>query len=194
MAISILVLKEETEAYAFSKKLEESSMPVISIDLVEPNLKEKNPLGKEIHQKRSISEAQEHSFMKKVKIDNVKLLNPKISQKNRQKLMSLWLMPFGFIAGVTFSGMTNLDTFSNLGLGKSGEILFSGVLGMTSGWIGSLFAASSVNPYKEDIESLRKKNQQGKWLLILKTPFEQELPWEIIKELNPIEVVRLNEL
>ena len=58
---------------------------------------------------------------KKVNINEVKLLNPKLSRKDRQKKMSLWLMPFGFIAGLTFSGKTNLQTFSGFGLSHSTE-------------------------------------------------------------------------
>jgi hypothetical protein len=35
--------------------------------------------------------------------------------------MRNWLMPFGFIAGIAFSNMTNLSTFSFLGLNNIGE-------------------------------------------------------------------------
>ncbi len=43
----------------------------------------------------------------------------------------------------------------------------------------------------EDITSLRKLSEGGQWLLLLETPFEVELPWNLLKEVNPIEVVRL---
>ena len=94
--------------------------------------------------------------------------------------MSAWLMPFGFVAGLIFSGMTNLSTFSNLGFSKTAEPLIGGLLGMTSGWIGSFFAAMSVNTYQEDIKSLIKRNEQGLWLVLLETPSEIEPPPSII--------------
>ena len=197
MPISILVLKEDEEAYALSKKLQETSIPIVSIELVEPGLAKNNPKTQSPIQENSVKRENTAPNIKRLKIDDVKLLNPKIARKNRQNTMALWLMPFGFIAGITFSGMTNLHTFSEFGfnfLGSFGEVLIGGLLGMGSGWIGSFFAASSVNPYKKDIESLRKRHEQGKWLLVLKTPLETEIPWKAIKEINPLEIVQLNEL
>ena len=44
-------------------------------------------------------------------------------------------MPFGFIAGIAFSNMTNLSTFSFLGLNNIGESLIGGLLGMGSGYL-----------------------------------------------------------
>ena len=106
--------------------------------------------------------------------------------------MSLWLMPFGFIAGITFAGMTNLKTFSEFGFGQIEETLFGGILGMSSGWIGSLFAARSVDTNEKDLKSLLKKSEQGLWLVLLETPFEIDLPWKEIKAIEAIEVVTLD--
>ncbi len=194
MAIAILVLTSEAQAYAFSKRVQNDQIPIASIELVEPLQLKKNISQNEIPDKENELDAQKRFLIKKVKINDVKLLNPKLSQKIRQKNMSLWLMPFGLIAGLTFAGMTNLNTFSKFGFSQLGEVILGGLLGMGSGWIGSFFASSSVNPYKKDIESLRKKHEQGKWLLILQTGFEVDLPWGIIREIEPIELVRLNEL
>ena len=65
--------------------------------------------------------------------------------------MARWLMPFGFIAGIAFSKMTNLSTFSFIGLNNIGESLIGGLLGMGSGYLGSIFASASINlnRYKE---------------------------------------------
>ena len=101
-------------------------------------------------------------------------------------------MPFGFLAGLTFSGMTNLKTFAGLGLNSWGEAVSGGVLGMISGWIGSFFASRSVNPSKEDIKGLVKRNKEGFWLILLETPLEIELPWQAIQEINPREIINLN--
>ena len=59
--------------------------------------------------------------------------------------MKNWLMPFGFLAGLSFSNMTNLTTFSFLNLNTFGESLVGGLLGLGSGYIGSFFAAGSIN-------------------------------------------------
>ena len=106
--------------------------------------------------------------------------------------MSTWLMPFGFIAGLTFAGMTNLNTFSNLGFSKASEPFIGGLVGMGSGWIGSFIGARSVNTSKEDLKSLFKRNEQGFWLILLETPLEIELPWGAINQTNPIETVNLH--
>ena len=54
-------------------------------------------------------------------------------------------MPFGFIAGIAFSNMTNLSTFSFLGLNNIGESLIGGLLGMGSGYLGSIVSSESIN-------------------------------------------------
>jgi len=194
MPICILVLKDHKKAYSLGKKLQENSLPLLSFDLIEPNLKNQQE-GKDNHVMSNPAEEEQPSFpLKKLNINEVKLLNPKLSRRDRQKKMSMWLMPFGFIAGLTFAGMTNLNTFSQLGFGQWAETIFGGLLGMGSGLIGSFFASASVNPYKEDIETLRKFNEKGLWLLLLKTPFEIDIPWNIIKETEPMEVVRIDSL
>ena len=99
---------------------------------------------------------------------------------------------FWIPAGLTFSGMTGLDTFSKFGLGGIGETLAGGLLGMGSGWIGSFFAVRSVNSYQEELKGIFKSNEQGRWLILLETPLETELPWQTIREINPIEIVNLN--
>ena len=103
-------------------------------------------------------------------------------------------MPFGFIAGLTFSQMTGLETFSGIGLGKIGEPIIGSILGMGSGWIGSYTAAASVGSENEDeIKGLQRRNQEGFWLLILETPPEIDLPWQFIKNISPLETVRMSE-
>lgn len=127
--------------------------------------------------------------------DSLSLLNPKLARKSRQKTMAVWLMPFGFLTGLVFSEMTGLQTFTELGLGQLGEPLMGGLLGMGSGLLGSYVAAASVNSDKTgDIQSLRKKSLEGRWLLIIETPLETELPWQIFQRTKPIEVVQINDL
>ena len=194
MTISILVLKEEAPASELYRKLKETGTQLVKFQLVEPENKNPSQSTQINGTDSSKNDSNESDLIQKTNISQVKLLNPTITRKERQRAMSLWLMPFGLIAGITFAGMTNLDTFSKLNLGPLGETFFGGVLGMFSGWIGSNFAAASVNTYQIDIDALRKKHNQGLWLLILETPFEQAPPWNLIQDCNPIEVVTLNEL
>ena len=56
-----------------------------------------------------------NNVFRSAEIENIRILNPKLDRKIRQKSMSRWLMPFGFIAGIAFSNMTNLSTFSFIG-------------------------------------------------------------------------------
>ena len=185
MAICILVFEDEGKAYELWDLIKKEDSQISNFEIIEPTVKEKK-----ISKNGQISK--NFGSLKKVKITNVKLFNPEISRKERQKKMSTWLMPFGFIARLTFDGMTNLNTFSNLGFSKASEPFIGGLVGMGSGWIGSFFGARSVNTSKEDLKSLFKRNEQGFWLILLEPPLEIELPWGAINQTNPIETVNLN--
>ena len=88
--------------------------------------------------------------------------------------------------------MTNLKTFTELGFPNQFEKLLGGIVGMISGWLGSFFSAGSINQENnDDIRALRKKSEQGFWLLILELPIEVELPWETMKEKNYLEIITL---
>ena len=41
--------------------------------------------------------------------------------------------------------------------------------------------------------TIKKLNEDGRWLILIETPFEIELPWRTIQEVNPIQVVRLSD-
>ena len=86
-----------------------------------------------------------NSFFRSEEIKNIRVLNPKLDRKIRQKNMRTWLMPFGFIAGIAFSNMTNLSTFSFLGLNNIGESFMGGLLGMGSGYLGSIVSSATVS-------------------------------------------------
>ena len=119
-------------------------------------------------------------------------MNPALARKDRQKTLAAWLMPFGFIAGISFSQMTNLKTFSDFGFPNQLENLLGGLVGMISGLLGSFFSAGNIDQENiDDIKALRKKSEQGFWLLILELPIEMELPWEILQETNSLEVIMI---
>ena len=126
-------------------------------------------------------------------IDRVELLSPNLTRQRRQKAMARWLMPFGFLAGVTFTKITNLTTFASFG--PWGETLIGGLLGMGSGLMGSYAAAASVNSENEDgVRILRNRREEGLWLLLLETPTGIDLPWQTVQRCRPLQVVRLSEL
>ena len=45
----------------------------------------------------------------------VERLNPATARRRRQQGMARWLLPFGFLAGLTFTFITDLHTFDFVG-------------------------------------------------------------------------------
>ena len=185
MSTCVIILKEKQSAKDLLLKLKEAQTPILSCDLVQP-------MDTKINTQDSTVENSEEEFTKQIEFNNVKLLNPTLAQKDRQKALATWLIPFGFIAGLSFSIMTDLNTFADFGFPNQFEQLLGGLVGMSSGWIGSFFAAGGINQENDDdLRSLRKKSEQGFWLLILELPIEIELPWAILKETNNLEVISI---
>ena len=126
-------------------------------------------------------------------IDSVELLSPDITRSKRQKAMARWLMPFGFLAGVTFTKITTLTTFASFG--PWGETLIGGLLGMGSGLMGSYAAAASVDSDNDaGVRILRNRRDEGCWLVLVETPNGIEPPWQVVQRNRPKQVVRLNDL
>ncbi|MEB3304663.1 MAG: hypothetical protein VKL58_00440 [Cyanobacteriota bacterium] len=122
----------------------------------------------------------------------VTALNPAHARHRRQRSMALWLIPFGFLAGLTFTQITDLHTFS--ALGPWGEPLVGGLLGMGSGWLGSFVAAASVPSEGDDrVRTLRNRLEEGSWLLLLEPAPGTEVPWALLREAQPKALVRLEE-
>ena len=133
-----------------------------------------------------------NSFFRTEEIENIRILNPKLDRKIRQKNMGTWLMPFGFIAGIAFSNMTNLSTFSFLGLNNIGESFLGGLLGMGSGYLGSIVSSASINVNRnKELRSIISFNKDGKWLILLENQIGTELPWALIKQSEPKEIIFL---
>jgi len=122
----------------------------------------------------------------------VERLDPAAGRRQRQKTMMRWLLPFGFLAGLTFTQITDLHTFS--ALGPWGEPLIGGLLGLGSGWMGSFAAAASVTSEEDDrIRILRNRLQEGNWLLLIDPAPGCDPPWGLIQQSRPKAVVRLGE-
>ena len=125
-------------------------------------------------------------------IAEIEELNPALARRLRQKRMATWLIPFGFFAGLTFTFITDLDTFAFAG--SIGSHLLGGLLGLGSGWMGSFAAAASVTSDVDDrVRALRNRLEEGNWLLLVTMPSGIEVPWTRLQEAKPKAVVRLNE-
>jgi hypothetical protein len=119
-------------------------------------------------------------------------LDPATARRQRQRRMALWLLPFGFLAGLTFTYITDLDTFAFAGTWS--QHLLGGVAGMLAGWMGSFAAAASVSSGEDDrIRSLRNRYDEGNWLLLAETAGGVEMPWSTLQQARPVAVVRLSE-
>jgi hypothetical protein len=125
-----------------------------------------------------------------IPINEVVQLNPAAARRQRQKNLVRWLLPFGFMAGLTFTYMTDLDTFAFFG--EWSQHLIGALLGLGSGWMGSFAAAASVRSEADDrIRSLRNRLEEGNWLLLLETANGVEMPWTTLQQGHPKAVVRL---
>ena len=133
-----------------------------------------------------------NNLIKSQLIEEIRILNPRLDRNIRQKDMSRWLMPFGFLAGIAFSNMTNLSTFSFLGLNTIGESLIGGLLGMGSGYLGSIVSSSSININRnKELRSIINFNKEGKWLVLLENQIGTELPWALIKQSEAKDIIFL---
>lgn len=125
-------------------------------------------------------------------LTSLERLNPAAARARRQREMARWLLPFGFLAGLTFTQITDLHTFDFAG--PWGEPVIGGLLGMGSGWMGSYAASASVTSEEDDrIRGLRNRLEEGNWLLLVVPAKGMEMPWTLLQEARPKAVVRLGE-
>jgi len=181
----VIILKEKKPAKELLLKLREAQTPILNCDLVEP-------LDKKSDHENSNLDTSEEVLAHQSSFNNIRLLNPALDQKDRQKTLATWLIPFGFIAGLSFSQMTDLKTFADMGFPNQLEKLLGGLVGMISGAVGSFFAAGGINQEKvDDLRAIRKKSEEGFWLLILELPIEIEPPWAILKGTDDLEIITI---
>ena len=185
MSTYVIILKEKKPAKELLLKLREAQTPILNCDLVEP-------LDNKSDHENSNSDTFEEVFTNQTNFNNIKLLNPSLARKDRQKTLASWLIPFGFIAGLSFSQMTDLKTFADMGFPNQLEKLLGGLVGMISGALGSFFSAGGISEETvDDLKVIRKKSEEGFWLLILELPLEIEPPWVILKEIKSLEIITL---
>ncbi len=100
--------------------------------------------------------------------DEYGLIDPNETARKQAKLMATWLVPFGFAAGLTFSLITNLNTFA--WAGEIGNHIIGGLLGAISGAMGSFFVGGGVGLVFGGGDSLPYRNRlnAGKYLIVVK--------------------------
>jgi len=100
--------------------------------------------------------------------DEYGLIDPNEQAGKLSKLMSYWLVPFGFAAGFTFSLITNLNTFA--WAGETGNHVIGGLLGAASGAMGSFFVGGGVGLAFGGGDALPYRNRldAGKYLIVVK--------------------------
>ena len=185
MSTYVIILKEKKPAKDLLLKLREAQTPILNCDLVEP-------LDNKSGHENSNLDTSEEVFANQSSFNNIKLLNPALAQKDRQKTLATWLIPFGFIAGLSFSQMTDLKTFEDMGFPNQLEKLLGGLVGMISGALGSFFSVGGISQETaDDLRALQKKSEEGFWLLILELPIEIEPPWTILGESDSLEIIKI---
>ena len=101
MTKCILIFKEIEKCVDLLEIFEERSIIISKAILIKPNDdKIKSEQEQILLNLRS-------NLYKIENIENNRILNPKLDREIRQKSMKNWLMPFGFLAGLGFSNMTN---------------------------------------------------------------------------------------
>lgn len=102
--------------------------------------------------------------------DEFGLVDPKEQAVKQARLMAVWLVPFGFAAGVAFNILTGLDTFA--WAGKIGNHLIGGLLGAGAAAMGSLFAGGGTGLVFGGGDALPYRNRlnAGKYLIVVKGP------------------------
>ena len=99
MSTFVITLKEKKPAKELLLKLREAQTPILNCDLVEP-------LDNRTDNEDSNLDVSKDVFANQSNFNDIKLLNPALARKDRQRTLATWLIPFGFIAGLSFSHMT----------------------------------------------------------------------------------------
>ncbi|MCM1981387.1 hypothetical protein [Lyngbya confervoides] len=98
--------------------------------------------------------------------DAMKIYDPnQVAQQQMQRMM-IWLVPFGFFAGLTFNRITDLTIVEQGGWVINGVL--GGLLGAASGLLGAIFIGGGPRLFSADLEAmtLQKRIEQGKVILV----------------------------
>ena len=137
----IAVLADRIQAEAVYSALEKEDLPPEQVSI----------LGK------GYQSADEYSF-----------IDPSKQARKQARLMSFWLIPFGFVAGIAFNLSTQYQLVPSAG--GFGNQLLGGLLGAVAGAMGSLFVGGGIGLGVGSSETLPYRNRlkEGKYLVIVK--------------------------
>uniref|UniRef100_A0A832M2F9 DUF1269 domain-containing protein n=1 Tax=Oscillatoriales cyanobacterium SpSt-402 TaxID=2282168 RepID=A0A832M2F9_9CYAN len=159
MSYVIAVLSDRIQAEAAYSELEKEGFPMNQVSILGKGYKSADEFG---------------------------LIDPNQQAGRLAKLMSFWLIPFGFAAGFTFSLITNLNTFA--WAGEIGNHIIGGVLGAVSGAMGSFFVGGGVGLISGSGDALPYRNRlnAGKYLIVVQGNEVQNLKASgILRRFNP---------
>ncbi|WP_008317451.1 hypothetical protein [Leptolyngbya sp. PCC 6406] len=99
--------------------------------------------------------------------DEYGLNDPADEAWKQVRRMLVWLVPFGFVAGLSFNAITGLDTFP--WAGTLGNQVIGGLLGAGSGAMGAFFVGGGVGlaSGSGDALSYRNRLSAGKYLVVV---------------------------
>ncbi|MBE7382851.1 MAG: hypothetical protein F6J95_015730 [Leptolyngbya sp. SIO1E4] len=118
--------------------------------------------------------------------DEYGLIDPADPAWRQVRLMMVWLVPFGFIAGFSFNAITGLDTFP--WAGTFGNQILGGLLGAGSGALGAFFVGGGAGAAigSGDAMSYRNRLNEGKYLLVVQgSETDIRLATPIIRQFRP---------
>ena len=100
--------------------------------------------------------------------DEYGLIDPADQAWKQIRLMMVWLVPFGFVAGFAFNAITGLDTFP--WAGAIGNEVIGGLLGAGSAAMGAFFVGGGVGVAfgSGDALSYRNRLNAGKYLVVVR--------------------------
>lgn len=118
--------------------------------------------------------------------DEFGFIDPQNQARKRAKLMSFWLVPFGFVGGVAF----NLSTQYQLvpAAGVLGNQIIGGILGAIGGAMGSLFVGGGFGFGGGNNNEMAYHDhlKQGKYVLVVQgTPNITNKASRVLKGCNP---------
>jgi hypothetical protein len=102
-------------------------------------------------------------------IEEFELFDPNQQALGRSKLMSFWLIPFGFMGGIAFGLATDLHTFA--WAGPIGDKIVGGLLGAIGGAMGSIFVGGSADTLigRQESQTYGQRLAKGQYLVIVRS-------------------------
>lgn len=155
----IAVLSDRIQAEAAYSSLEKAGLPLEQVSI----------LGK------GYKSADEFGF-----------IDPSKEAKKQARLMSFWLVPFGFFAGVAFNLSTQYQLIPEAGV--LGNQLIGGALGAFGGAMGSLFVGGGVGLTQGSGDALPYRNRlkEGKYIVVVQgTPNLTNKASSVLRDCKP---------